>query len=240
MGREVRIGTAGWTIPAAVRERFPAEGSGLERYAQRFSCVEINSTFYRPHRASTYARWAASVPDGFRFSLKLPKEITHVRRFVDALGAVEGFLSESEPLGEKRAVLLIQLPPSFAYDAGSSDAFFRGFRARYGGALACEPRHPTWFGKEAEGALRAFEIARVAADPARVPDAALPGGWDGFAYYRLHGSPQMYASAYTRDALVALAGELRARPAPAWCVFDNTSRGAAAGDALGLAELLRE
>jgi uncharacterized protein YecE (DUF72 family) len=77
----IRVGTAGWSLRRD--EGDAAGGSRLERYARLFSCVEINSSFYRPHRPATYARWAAAVPAGFRFSLKVPKEITHVRRMID-------------------------------------------------------------------------------------------------------------------------------------------------------------
>ena len=235
---KVRIGTAGWTVPSAVRERFGDAGTHLQRYATRFSCVEINSSFYRPHRPATYARWAASVPDGFRFAVKVPKEITHVRRFADSAEPLEQFLNETSALGEKRAVLLVQLPPSFAFDAALADGFFGAVRERYRGALAFEPRHPAWFSADAEALLRHFEIARVAADPAIAPAAAVPGGWDGFAYYRLHGSPRTYYSAYDDAALRAFATRLRAETRPAWCIFDNTALGAAAGNALDAQQLV--
>jgi uncharacterized protein YecE (DUF72 family) len=235
---EVRVGTAAWAIPRDVRERFDAGGTRLERYARRFRCVEINSSFYRPHRPSTYARWAASVPDDFRFALKVPKEITHTRRFVDVVEPLERFLAESAELGDKRGVLLVQLPPSFAYEAALGDAFFTTFRGRYDGLLACEPRHPTWFAPEAEDALRRWQVARVAADPAVVLDAAAPGGWDGFVYYRLHGAPRTYYSAYDGATLRAVAGRLRAATVPAWCIFDNTALDAATANALDVMELL--
>ncbi|MFP5285145.1 MAG: DUF72 domain-containing protein, partial [Thermoanaerobaculia bacterium] len=69
------IGCAGWSLPRSERDHFPGTGSLLERYASRFPAVEINSSFHRPHRTSTYARWSASVPAGFRFSVKVPKTI---------------------------------------------------------------------------------------------------------------------------------------------------------------------
>jgi uncharacterized protein YecE (DUF72 family) len=235
---EIRIGTAGWKIPAPVRERIPGDGTHLQRYAGRFTCVEINSSFYRPHRPSTYARWAASVPDDFRFALKVPKEITHKRRLVDMTEPLERFLDESAHLGEKRGVLLVQLPPSFAYDADVVASFLSELRARYGGLLACEPRHATWFTGEADGLLRRFDVARVAADPAVVPQAADPGGWDGFAYHRLHGSPRTYYSSYDDAVLSTMAERLRTARGPAWCIFDNTAMDAAAANALDLTDLL--
>ncbi|HWT06671.1 MAG TPA: DUF72 domain-containing protein [Xanthomonadales bacterium] len=236
---EVRVGTAAWSIPRDVRERFAVNGSRLERYARRFRCVEINSSFYRPHRLSTYARWAASVPGDFRFALKVPKEITHTRRFFDVVEPLERFLAETAELGEKRSVLLVQLPPSFAYDTALVPAFFATFRARYDGLLACEPRHPTWFTQPAEHALKDARVARVAADPAIVPKAAVPGGWGGFVYYRLHGAPRTYYSAYDETALHAMAERLRAATVPVWCIFDNTALDAATANALDLTELLR-
>ena len=78
----LRVGCAGWASPSQHAHAFPSQGTHLERYAQRFTGVEVNSSFYRSHRPTTYARWAASVPDQFQFAVKMPKEITHTRRLV--------------------------------------------------------------------------------------------------------------------------------------------------------------
>ena len=74
------VGSAGWNIPRLHRARFAADGSQLQRYASRLNAVEINSSFYRPHAAATYERWAASVPASFRFAVKIPKTISHQRK----------------------------------------------------------------------------------------------------------------------------------------------------------------
>ena len=235
----VRIGTAGWEIGADVRARFPAAGSRLERYAARFPCVEINSSFYRPHRPSTYARWAASVPETFRFALKVPRTITHERRLVGAEDALDAFLAETSALGDRRGVLLVQLPPSLAFDADVVAAFLEAVRARYAAPLACEPRNATWFDGNADALLARYDVARVGADPAVAAHAAEPGGWDGFAYRRLHGSPRTYYSEYDDAALRAVAARLRASRCPSWCIFDNTASGAATANALDLASLVR-
>jgi len=235
---EVRVGTAGWRL-ARVDAGAGGEGSHLERYARLFSCVEINSSFYRPHRPATYARWAASVPSGFRFSLKIPKEITHVRRLVDAGDVLARFLDESAPLGEKRAVLLVQLPPSFAYDSAVACAFFVILRERFAGRIACEPRHASWFAPAVDDSLRQLRISRVAADPAPAAEAAMPGGWEGFVYARLHGSPRTYYSAYDGAALDEYARGLCASRVPSWCIFDNTALGEATSNALELQRLVR-
>ena len=234
----IRLGTAGWATPRTSADRFPAEGSGLERYAARFNAAEINSTFYRSHRPATYDRWADTTPEDFRFSVKLPKTITHERRLADSGELLAVFLAEVGQLGPKLGPLLIQLPPSLAFDAAVTRPFLESLRSRFDGPVACEPRHPTWFEADAEGALTEHRIARVAADPARVPEAAEPGGWPGLVYVRLHGSPQMYWSSYEPAYLQALARRLRGSAAETWCVFDNTTSGAAAANALDLRALL--
>lgn len=238
-----RIGVAGWGLSRAVADRFPAGGTHLERYAAVLPAVEINSCFYRHHRPDTYARWAASVPEEFRFSVKLPKAITHDAR-LEAWEPVLGrFLGETASLGAKLGCVLVQLPPKLALDARSADAFFTALRAQYAGPLACEPRHETWAGDAAESLLRAHGIARVAADPARFPGADRPGGSDRLVYYRLHGSPEIYRSEYPAAYLGRVARELReaaGRGAETWCIFDNTAAGAAVGNAIALMDRLMD
>jgi uncharacterized protein YecE (DUF72 family) len=234
MRHRIRIGTAGWNVPAAQAEHFPAEGTHLARYAARFAAAEINSSFHRPHRPATYARWAATVPDDFRFAVKLPKEITHTLRLVDAEAPLERFLAEVQALGGKLGPLLLQLPPSLGFDPGLVARFLDTLRARFGGPLVCEPRHPSWFTGEADALLAARGIPRVAADPPPAPGAARPGGAATLRYWRLHGSPRMYYSPYPPERLDRLAALLRGADAESWVFFDNTAEFAAAADALGL------
>lgn len=237
----IRVGTAAWGLPRAVAGRFGAGGSNLVRYATRFDAVEINTTFYRPHRRATFERWADSVPDGFRFAAKLPRTITHEARLVDCDAALAGFLEGVRGLRDRLGPLLVQLPPSLGFDEAVAKPFFAGFRALHPGPIACEPRHPTWFGLDAEALLKAFTVARVAADPPPIPAAAFPGGWPGLRYHRLHGAPRIYWSAYTPGTLDTLADTLCAGAADAetWCILDNTAAGAATADALAVTERLR-
>jgi uncharacterized protein YecE (DUF72 family) len=228
-----RIGCAGWSIPKAHAGAFPSEGSALERYAQVFDCVEVNSSFHRPHRPATWRRWGESVPAGFRFAAKMPKAISHECRLRACDGLVDAFLDQAGELGDKLGWLLLQLPPSLVFDAAVALPFFERLRERYGGALACEPRHRSWFRANVDRALRNLRISRVAADPARVPRAALPGGDRSRIYLRLHGSPRMYYDAYAPQVLQRIARRLRDAP-PAWCIFDNTAAGHAMGNALAL------
>jgi uncharacterized protein YecE (DUF72 family) len=230
------IGTAGWGLPRQWRDGFPSEGSYLQRYAERFRGAEINSSFYRQHKRGTYERWAASVPDDFRFAVKVPRAVTHDQALVATDVLLDVFLEEVTGLGHRLGPLLVQLPPSLPFVAGHAAEFFTDLRSLYGGQVACEPRHETWFGAEADALMRAHAIARVAADPARVPDAAHPGGDRRLIYYRLHGSPRMYYSDYSEAYLTMIAHALAEGDAGAeqWCVFDNTTLGAATGNALVL------
>lgn len=239
----IRIGCAGWSLPRAVQDAFEPGDSHLARYASRFTLAEINSSFHRPHQRTLYEKWAASVPATFRFCAKLPKTITHERRLVDCEPPLAEFMAQAGGLGDKLAGLLVQLPPSFAFDAGVARAFLRLLRGRFEGALACEPRHASWFTPDADALLAEFRVARVLADPVRHDPGRWPGGWPKLVYLRLHGTPRVYYSAYDTPLLQALATRLRqaeAEGADAWCVFDNTASGAAAGNALELRRLLEE
>lgn len=228
-------------MPGAYAASFSGTGSHLERYGRRLATVEINTSFYRPHRVATYERWAASVPDGFRFAVKIPRVITHDRRLIEAGEPLARFLSEAAGLGSKLGPLLLQLPPSLAFDRGSA-AFLAELKRAHPGTVVCEPRHPTWFAPEVDALLDELSIARVAADPPPVPGADEPGGWRGLTYYRLHGSPKIYYSAYGPAALERIATRL-VRDAgggrEVWCIFDNTAAFAATGDALKTDELVR-
>jgi uncharacterized protein YecE (DUF72 family) len=231
------VGCAGWSLPRAEHAEFPEAGSHLERYASRFDAVEINSSFHRPHRPATYARWSAGVPASFRFSVKVPKTITHGLRLQQAGDLLETFLAEVAGLGDKLGCLLVQLPPSLSFEPAVVAGFFTDLRARLPVPLACEPRHPSWFAPPVDDLLREMKVARVAADPSCVPDAAEPGGWRGLSYYRLHGSPRVYYSAYSEEYLAALASRIQedaAEGRTVWCIFDNTTLGAATRNALDL------
>jgi uncharacterized protein YecE (DUF72 family) len=230
------IGTAGWAIPRASTHAFDDDGTHLQRYARVLRCAEINSSFHRAHAAATYQKWAASTPRDFRFSVKLPRAITHDQKLRRARHPLEQFLEESAGLGEKRGPLLVQLPPSLAFDVRTAATFFDLLRHRYAGAVVCEPRHPAWFSAVAETLLVRYCVARVGADPPPVPGADRPGGWQGLIYFRLHGSPRKYWSRYAADYIESLSAALVAAPpaTEAWCVFDNTASGAALENALEL------
>lgn len=229
------IGTAGWSIPTLYKEDIPPAGSHLERYAKRFSIVEINSSFHKPHRRETYERWARSVPEQFRFAVKTPKAMTHEQRLVGCEPLADVFFQQVEGLGEKLSVILVQLPPSLAFEPDVARAFFTMVSKRTKARLICEPRHASWFDAEADTLLAGRHVSRVAADPAPVPAAAVPGGWGGLAYFRWHGTPRMYCSDYDRESLERIRRQVEtaaASGAEVWGIFDNTAASHALGNAL--------
>jgi len=235
--RPLRIGTAGWSVPSLYLDQVPPGGSHLERYARHLDAVEINSSFYRPHRRTTYQRWAQSVPGDFRFAVKLPKAITHEAGLADCGALLDRFVDEVTGLDDKLAVLLVQLPPKSALSKRIADRLFRDLRARIDTDVVLEPRHASWFAPDVDDWLAKRRIARVAADPARTAGAEEPGGWNRLAYYRWHGSPRLYYSDYGAAALAALKRRLddsRRQASSVWCIFDNTASGAALGNALTL------
>jgi uncharacterized protein YecE (DUF72 family) len=233
------IGTAGWSIPPEYANFFSRVGTHLERYATRLNAVEINSSFYRPHRRATYERWAQSVPAHFRFAVKVPREITHALRLMASADQVDSFAAQIDGLGAKLGVVLAQLPPSLAFDESSASKFFDVLRARVGArsALACEPRHKSWFSAAADLCLVNLKVARIAADPPRALEDGKPGGWRALAYYRLHGAPRIYYSNYDAEALASTRRSIDencARGIETWCIFDNTAAFAALGNALAI------
>ncbi|MBH1659502.1 DUF72 domain-containing protein [Stenotrophomonas maltophilia] len=239
----VRIGCAGWSLSRAAQGAFAQGNNVLQRYATRLPMVEINSSFYRPHLPSTYARWAASVPDHFRFAVKMPRSISHEHRLRDAMPPLQRFLDGVLALGDRLGPLLLQLPPSLAYDPATAEGFLQGLRARTEVDVACEPRHPSWFTTEVDALLSKHRVARVAADPARAPSAAIPGGDRTWSYWRWHGQPQIYRSAYSEQALAGLARALQLESdtqRSVWFVLDNTALGHATSNALRLQTLLQE
>lgn len=231
------VGCAGWSVPGAHADAFPLVGSHLQRYASRFPAVEINSSFYRSHRPQTYARWADAVPAAFRFSVKLPRAISHDGRLAGCDALIAQFVAEAGALGDKLGCILVQLPPSLQFDAARDHAFFSLLTNSVNCMVACEARHASWFGTQATALLTSMGVTRVQADPpvgqsgAFVPTTAA-------AYLRLHGSPKVYYSSYSEQQIDALTRQLctTASQADAWCIFDNTASGAATGNALFMLE----
>ncbi|WP_397453243.1 DUF72 domain-containing protein [Pseudomonas sp. NA-150] len=238
--KSLYVGCAGWSIGRDYLPVFTEGGTHLERYASRLTGVEINSSFYRSHRPQTYAKWAASVGADFRFSVKVPKSITHEYRLHNCEPLLDAFLSECSSLGSHLSCLLIQVPPSLTFDSSIVGHFFQALRDRFEGYVIIEPRHETW--TRAEQLLIDHRIAQASVNPSRISGDKEPRGWLGIRYWRLHGSPTIYYSPYERAWLEDRATKIQqtlSAGVPTWCIFDNTASGAAMGNALTMLELLQ-
>lgn len=255
----VTIGIAGWALPRHDIDLFPpaAFGSNLARYAATFDAVEINSSFYRPHKPETYARWAESVPASFRFAVKLPRTITHEKRLQDIEPDLDRFVAEAGTLGPKLGWVLMQTPPSLRFDPRAAEALFTSLRAglgiiashrpAFGGqpgtatsgvTLACEARHGSWFGDEATALMREMGVIRVIADPPAGEPGPFMATHAGDAYVRLHGSPLIYRSIYEPERLAQVAKWLRGQQGRALVTFDNTMSGTQVRQAQQLRQML--
>jgi uncharacterized protein YecE (DUF72 family) len=242
----IRVGVAGWSVPPSLRRREDAGQSLLEQYAGLFRAVEINSSFYRPHKLATYQNWSASVPPDFRFAVKVPKLITHEQRLIGCDEAILAFMNGVRGLGDKLGALLVQLPPSAVFNASVAREFFQTLRGQTSAAIVCEARNPSWFAPGAAPLFAELLISRVSADPVpqgcdlRVADDGEVAANSGVVYVRLHGSPRMYYSVYSPEYLEDLRATLAAQSVSreVWCIFDNTAAGAAWDNARSLQGLI--
>ncbi len=238
--RSAAVGCAGWSIPRVHAGLIGEGDSALARYATRFPVVEINTSFYRPHRRETYERWASEVPRTFRFAVKMPRTISHDSRMQNVGKLLDMFLGEAQGLGSRLGGYLLQLPPSLVLDLRVLSTFLRVFRARTDAPLACEPRHASWGTPRVDALLARHGASRVVADPQVIAVTACTIQASPWPYWRLHGSPRTYYSAYGGARLVDFARDvLRMRGGgQPWIIFDNTAHGHAAVDAATMQTLL--
>jgi len=238
--RNVFVGTSGWAVAHAVAPPSRPGISGLERYAEHFNAVEVNSTFYRLPLAKTVDRWRDATPAEFRFAVKLPRSITHEAGLIAAEAETAEFCELVARFERKLGPLLVQLPASRELEARVARPFFEHLKRVSAAPVVVEPRHVSWFTAEADRLLGDLAVARAAADPACCAAASRPGHAGGPSYFRWHGSPRKYFSAYPPAAITSLAAQVldmkRARGArgEVYCFFDNTGLGAAAINALSL------
>lgn len=238
---QILIGTSGWNygpwkdgLYAGVRRQ-----DWLSHYASRFNAVEVNASFYRAVRPSTYAAWRAATPEHFRFAIKGHRLVTHVNRLADAAEPVLRQRDGASVLGERLAAVLWQLPRSLAKDGERLKAFVATLHRWPGVRHVIEFRHESWFDAETIDLLAAHDIATAISDSERWPR------WDAvttdLVYVRLHGKPQCYLSPYPADAIADWAARIRAWRAEGRAVqvyFDNTMQGAAVDDARRLSGFL--
>ncbi len=159
------IGTSGYNYPewkgSFYPEKMPA-AKMLPYYAERFTTVEINYTFYRIPNEKIVTGWAAQVPPAFKFTLKAPRRITHDSRLRDCADLVKGFCNVAATLGDRLGTLLFQLPPNFKRDLPLFETFLEAFPPKV--MAAFEFRHDSWHDDGVYEALRKRNLALCIAD----------------------------------------------------------------------------
>src|SRR5437764_1150848 len=160
--QKIRIGTCAWSFPDWRGTFYPSElpeSEWLQFYARYLPAVEIDSTFYSVPNENAVRRWVELTPASFRFSCKLPREITHVCKLRDCTAELNSFLRAIEPLESKLQVVLIQLPPSFIPKDGRQA--LRKFLVQLpkGFRFAIEFRNPGWHRKPFGSCTRNFRKA---------------------------------------------------------------------------------
>ncbi len=193
----VHIGTSGWSYDHWDGVLYPPGTPSRDRlahYVRRFGTVELNASFYRWPRENTFAGWNRRLPPGFRMSVKAPRGLTHAKKLYAPEAWVERIAACWHELGDRRAVLLVQLAPGHARD----DARLRYFLGLLPPWIrtAVEFRHPSWVDERVFRTLEHHAVAYCVMSGAHLPcvlRATAP-----FVYVRLHGpDPQhLYAGSY--------------------------------------------
>nr|MDA8388615.1 DUF72 domain-containing protein [Nitrospiraceae bacterium] len=217
-----------------------AKKNWLEYYAAKFHTVELNVTFYRLPRVSTFRGWYEKTPAHFLISVKGSRFITHVKRLKDPAGPLDRFFENVKPLGEKMAVVLWQLPPSFKADPARFRVFLREL-GRHKTRSAFEFRNETWV--RDDGILKMLADSGHALCMADWPDflGELPRTAD-FVYVRRHGRGGTYGGSYSDGELQEDARRIRRYGKfgkEVFIYFNNDQEGYAPQNALYLDGLLR-
>lgn len=204
--KQIRIGTSNIVLPVS-KPGFPPEyrsGSRLAYYASLFDTVEINSSFYRVPQFGTFARWAADVPAGFRFSVKLWKGITHIKKLDFSEGDVIAFLEAAAGLGNKRGCLLVQFPASVTVELFSKVEqllqLLTNIDKKRGWYITVEFRHNSWYIAEMYELLDELGCSVVLHDM-KGSETTFLNGKAKAVYVRFHGTAPNYGGSYSAEEL---------------------------------------
>lgn len=238
----IRIGTSGWSYDHWADVLYPRglpSACRLARYVEVFDTVELNASFYRWPKDSTFAGWHAQLPDGFTMSVKAHRGLSHYRRLASPGPWIERFESCWKTLGDRHGVLLVQLHPEQARDDARLDTFLAAMPKWI--PVAVELRHSSWNHPDVYAVLERHDAAYVVMSGAGLP--CIPRATTDFVYIRMHGPDQdsMYAGSYPRQELRRWAERIAnwdADGTDVWMYFNNDLGGHAVRNALTLRELL--
>jgi uncharacterized protein YecE (DUF72 family) len=242
MSGRVHIGCSGW-IYRHWRELFyPArlpQRLWFAHYSENFRTVELNTSFYHLPKAETFAKWRDQAPAGFRYAVKAPRFITHMKKLKDCAEPVEAFLGRARNLGPAIGPILYQLPPRWTLDRERLEAFIALLPADL--THVFEFREKSWLTGEVLALLDARGLSFCAHD---MPGLATPRWAAGpIAYVRFHGGTGKYVGRYSDEALLGWTDWIVAQAKAGrdiWCYFNNDIHGHAIHDALTLRAMVAQ
>lgn len=205
----------------------------LSFYSKHLNAVEINSTFYRKPTSKTLEKWFTETEEDFQFFIKIPKTVTHVKKLVETeIDTVEFCKHISTGLKGKLAGFLFQLPPSFQFSEENLEKILQTVNLDYLNVV--EFRHNSWWITDVFEALKTKNIVFSGVSiPREIPDEFIINN-DEFAYYRLHGVPEMFKSEYSEIELLNLAEKIKNFNETSYIFFNNTYGTAGIKNALNL------
>jgi uncharacterized protein YecE (DUF72 family) len=235
--KPARIGCSGWAYDDWRGGLYPAgepRRRWLEIYAERFSTVEVNNTFYRLPRRDAVQGWVTQTPPGFLFAVKASRYLTHIKRLTDLDQGVKRFYERIEPLieADRLGPVLWQLPENFHRD---EDRLAGWLKALPAGRHTIEFRHPSWFTPTIMRALRERDVALTIGDHPQRPfqTHAATAGW---RFIRFHYGTRGRAGNYSEREVDTWARRIAQwrRREEIFAYFNNDWQGFAPGNALGL------
>jgi uncharacterized protein YecE (DUF72 family) len=241
----IHIGTSGWSYRDWKGIFYPEKLKSIEWlsfYAKTFRSVEIDSSFYHLPRKQTVEKWVDKVPDGFFFSAKMSRYLTHIKRLQQPHETLQHFFDVFEPMKHRMGPVLIQLPPSLLFDRSFTEQLYLLLKRKYSDyRFALEGRHPSWLKNESLELMAQYNIAFVIAQSGH----GFPYGEHITAhdiYFRFHGPKELFASLYTTQALqqyAQLFQKWQTQNHTVWIFFNNDFHGYAIENALQLEEILK-
>lgn len=234
------IGTSGFYNPhwkiIFYPEDMPAS-KWLGFYCENFNTLEINATFYRFPTLKSMQTWYGKSPEGFQFSIKASKLITHIHQFVDCQQLIDDFYAVcKDGLKEKMGCILFQLPPSIHYSPEKLELIIKSLNPKFKNAI--EFRHVSWWTQEVYDELKKYNVIFCTVNHPKLPTTLITT--TKTAYVRLHGNPKMFYSNYNHDELKALSEALLKKKGveEIYVFFNNTASPSGVVNALELQELI--
>jgi len=211
----------------------------FEFYVKYFRTLELNVTFYRFPQVSFLKKWYAQSPPDFRFAVKAPKAITHFKQFHNTVDMISDFYGTiREGLADKLGPVLFQLPPRFHYAEDKLQRILHQLDPGFDNVL--EFRHPSWWREDVYQALAQKQVAFCGMSHPELPTDVIINS--PVVYYRFHGVPELYCSAYSDIELRRVAAIIAQNTLvkSAWCYFNNDAAVAAIPNAQTLHKIVHE